>query len=52
MKLNIQSAFNRGRKWWHPDTGYAARRRVFNWQRGHKHPALVSASRRGKLLRT
>ena len=35
----------------HPDS-YPLRRRIFNAQRMHQHPAMMSASRRRKLRST
>ena len=55
MKLKLLPAKIReliGRVRDDPAFGYRLRRRAFNFQRAHQHPALMRASRRAKLRRT
>ena len=55
MKLKLMSAVQRAKErvaaWLKLVNSYGYKRTVFNAQRGHQHPALMSPSKRRKLRR-
>ena len=56
MKLKLKSAARKVKDqieaWMRVVESYPFRRTVFNHQRSHRHPAMMSAARRRKLRRS